>query len=80
MAAQSIVRVSYREPVETYETNVMGTVNLFEACRHIPSVKVIVNITSDKCYENKERVLGYRRMMQWAVTTRTAAVKDALNL
>lgn len=60
MAAQSIVRVSYREPVETYETNVMGTVNLFEACRHIPSVKVIVNITSDKCYENKERVLGYR--------------------
>ena len=60
MAAQSLVRYSYKEPVETYETNIMGTVNLFEACRHTPSVKAIVNITSDKCYENREWVWGYR--------------------
>ena len=60
MAAQSLVRLSYEKPIETYETNVMGTVNLFEACRHIPSVKVIVNVTSDKCYENKEWSRGYR--------------------
>lgn len=60
MAAQSLVRYSYKEPVETYETNIMGTVNLFEACRYTPSVKAIVNITSDKCYENREWVWGYR--------------------
>ena len=60
MAAQSLVRHSYKEPVETYETNVMGTVNLLEACRHTPSVRVVVNITSDKCYDNRERVVGYR--------------------
>jgi len=60
MAAQSLVRYSYREPVETYETNIMGTVNLLEASRHTPSVRVIVNITSDKCYENRELDCGYR--------------------
>lgn len=60
MAAQSLVRRSYREPVETYETNIMGTVNLLEACRHTPSVRVIVNVTSDKCYENREWIWGYR--------------------
>jgi CDP-glucose 4,6-dehydratase len=60
MAAQPLVRYSYREPVETYGTNVMGTVNVLEACRHTPSIKAIVNITSDKCYENKEWVWGYR--------------------
>jgi CDP-glucose 4,6-dehydratase len=60
MAAQALVRRSYREPVETYETNIMGTVNLLEVCRHAPSVKVIINVTSDKCYENKEWLQGYR--------------------
>jgi CDP-glucose 4,6-dehydratase len=60
LAAQSLVRQSYRYPVETFETNVMGTVNLFDACRHTNSVKVIINITSDKCYENREWVWGYR--------------------
>jgi len=60
MAAQALVRYSYKEPVETYETNVMGTVNLLEACRHTPSVKAIVNITSDKCYENREWLWSYR--------------------
>jgi CDP-glucose 4,6-dehydratase len=62
MAAQSLVRYSYKEPVETYETNIMGTVNVFEACRYTPSVKVIVNITSDKCYENRNLTRGYREL------------------
>jgi CDP-glucose 4,6-dehydratase len=60
MAAQSLVRYSYIEPVETYSTNVMGTVNLLEAVRSAASVKAVVNITSDKCYENRELVWGYR--------------------
>lgn len=60
MAAQPLVRYSYREPVETYMTNVMGTVHLFEAARESSSVKTIVNVTSDKCYENQERSEGYR--------------------
>lgn len=60
MAAQALVRESYRKPVETYSTNVMGTVNLLEACRHTKSVKAIVNVTTDKCYENREWHWGYR--------------------
>jgi len=60
MAAQPLVRDSYLRPVETYETNVMGTVNLLEACRDISSLKAIVNVTTDKCYENKEWNWGYR--------------------
>lgn len=59
MAAQPLVRYSYQEPVETYMTNVMGTVHLFEAARAAGSVKAILNVTSDKCYENKERLAGY---------------------
>jgi len=60
MAAQSLVRQSYKNPVETYEINVMGTVNLLEAIRHTPGIKAVVNITSDKCYENREWLWGYR--------------------
>lgn len=60
LAAQSLVRRSYRDPVETYEINVMGTVNVLEACRHSSSVRVVINVTSDKCYENKEWIWGYR--------------------
>lgn len=60
LAAQALVLRSYQDPVETYQTNVMGTVNLFEACRHLKSLKAILNITSDKCYENKEWIWGYR--------------------
>lgn len=60
MAAQALVRYSYAEPVETYSTNVMGTVNLLEAVRNAGSVKVVVNVTSDKCYENREWEWGYR--------------------
>lgn len=60
MAAQSLVRYSYLEPVETYRTNVMGTVNLLESVRHTRNVKVVVIVTSDKCYENREQDWGYR--------------------
>jgi len=60
LAAQPIVRLSYREPVDTYETNVMGTVNILEAVRLTPSVKSFLNITTDKVYENKEWLWGYR--------------------
>lgn len=60
MAAQPLVRYSYQNPVETYATNVMGTVHLLEAVRNTPSVKAVVNITTDKCYENKEWIWGYR--------------------
>ena len=60
MAAQPIVLASYREPVKTYETNVMGTVHLLEAIRTESSVRAVVNVTTDKCYENKEWVWGYR--------------------
>ncbi|MCG3676901.1 CDP-glucose 4,6-dehydratase [Aliarcobacter butzleri] len=59
LAAQALVRLSYDNPIETYETNVMGTLKVFEACRK-HKVKAIVNITSDKAYENKEWVWGYR--------------------
>ena len=60
MAAQPLVRDSYTSPAETYAINVMGTVNLFEAVRTCPSVKAVINVTTDKCYENKEWVWGYR--------------------
>ena len=60
MAAQPLVRLSYAEPVETYATNVMGTVHVLESARHTPSVKAVVVVTTDKCYENKEWLWGYR--------------------
>ena len=60
MAAQSLVRRSYSNPVETYATNVMGTVHVLEAARQAGCVRAIINVTSDKCYENREWVWGYR--------------------
>lgn len=60
LAAQPLVRLSYEEPVETYATNVMGTVHLLEAVRQVSGVKAMVSITSDKCYENREWVWPYR--------------------
>ena len=61
LAAQPLVRHSYLDPVETYETNVLGTVNLLDAVRTAgPGVKVVVNVTTDKCYENREWHWGYR--------------------
>lgn len=60
MAAQSVVRQSYEDPIDTYSTNVIGTVNVFEALRHVPGRMAIVNVTSDKSYQNNEWIWGYR--------------------
>lgn len=60
LAAQPLVRRSYMDPVETYSTNVMGTVHLLEAARQCASVRAVVNVTTDKCYENREWVWPYR--------------------
>lgn len=62
MAAQPLVKESYRFPRETYEINVMGTINLFEAVRQTGGVRAILNVTTDKCYENKEWPWGYREI------------------
>lgn len=62
MAAQPIVRVSYTDPVFTYETNVMGTVNVLEAVRNSESVKSVINVTTDKVYKNREWQWGYREI------------------
>ena len=59
LAAQPLVRYSYQDPILTYETNVIGTLKVFEACKK-NNVKAIINITSDKCYENKEWIWGYK--------------------
>ena len=60
MAAQPLVRFSYKEPVETYATNVMGTIHVLEATRAAGSVRALLNVTTDKCYENREWDWGYR--------------------
>lgn len=60
LAAQPIVRLSYQEPIMTYETNVLGTLNVLEAARKSNSVRAFVNVTSDKCYENQETDYGYQ--------------------
>jgi CDP-glucose 4,6-dehydratase len=60
MAAQPLVRRSYQDPIETYSTNVMGTVNLLEAVRKFEDVRAVVNVTTDKCYDNKEWIWPYR--------------------
>lgn len=62
LAAQPIVRLSYKDPIETFSSNVMGTVNIFEASRASGTVRAIVNVTSDKCYENRELPWGYREI------------------
>lgn len=60
LAAQPLVRLSYSMPIQTYKTNVMGTLNVLEAARKTPSVRAFVNVTTDKCYENKEKSEGYK--------------------
>jgi CDP-glucose 4,6-dehydratase len=64
MAAQSLVRPSYERPVETFATNTLGSVHLLDAVRRVPSVRAVVMVTSDKCYENHEWVWGYREDSQ----------------
>src|SRR5678816_3682135 len=60
MAAQSVVRRGYQDPIETYSSNVMGTIHVLEALRQLQQPCVVVNVTSDKCYENREWAWGYR--------------------
>ena len=62
LAAQPLVRRSYRQPLETWATNVMGTTNVLDACREVAELAALVVITTDKCYENKEWVWGYREI------------------
>jgi CDP-glucose 4,6-dehydratase len=62
MAAQPLVRYGYQHPIETYATNVMGTVHLLEGIRMVPTVRAVLNVTTDKCYENKEWLWGYREI------------------
>lgn len=62
MAAQPLVRAAYKNPAETYDINVMGAVNLFDAVRESKGVRAVINVTTDKCYENKEWVWGYREI------------------
>jgi CDP-glucose 4,6-dehydratase len=62
LAAQPLVRLSYKEPVETYETNIMGTVKILESIRRVETIKSVVMITTDKCYDNKEWEFGYREV------------------
>src|SRR5580693_931158 len=60
MAAQPLVRYSYLDPIGTYETNVIGTARVLDSIRRTPSVRAVVSVTTDKCYENKEWIWGYR--------------------
>jgi CDP-glucose 4,6-dehydratase len=62
LAAQAMVRMSYQNPVETFTSNVLGTVNVLEAARSVGTVRAMVNVTSDKCYENREWPWGYREI------------------
>jgi hypothetical protein len=62
LAAQPLVRRSYQNPLETWATNVMGTAHVLDACRQLPDLKAVVVVTTDKCYENKEWVWGYREI------------------
>ena len=80
MAAQALVRYGYQNPVETYATNVMGTVNLMEAVRACSSVRVVVSVTSDKCYDNKEWVWGYRETDAMGGSDPYSASKGAAEL
>ncbi len=61
LAAQPLVRLSYADPIGTYETNVIGTARVLDAVRRTPSVRAVVSVTTDKCYENKEWVVGVSR-------------------
>ncbi|WP_426041884.1 CDP-glucose 4,6-dehydratase [Brevundimonas sp. TWP2-3-4b1] len=60
MAAQALVHASYGDPAGTFDTNVMGLIRVLDACRATPSVRAVVNVTSDKCYENREQIWAYR--------------------
>jgi CDP-glucose 4,6-dehydratase len=79
MAAQPLVRQSYSNPVETFATNVMGTAHLLEAMRQCSTVKAAIVVTTDKCYDNKEWLWGYRENEPMGVMTHTVAARGVLN-
>lgn len=72
LAAQPLVRYSYQHPLQTFDTNVIGTANVFEAARGGNSVRAIVNVTSDKCYENEEKDIAYVETDKMGATIRIA--------
>lgn len=80
MAAQSLVRRSYENPIETYATNVLGTANLLEAARNVPSIRSIVIVTTDKCYANLGDQRAYRETDRLGEMILTQAVKRQPNL
>src|SRR5262249_13565720 len=80
LAAQPIVRRSYQQPAATFATNVLGTVRLLDAVRHTPSVEAVVVVTSDKCYDNRERPEGYREDDPLGRRDRYSASKAAAEL
>jgi len=80
MAAQTLVRYSYEHPVETFSTNIMGTVNVLDASRRVPSVRAVVIVTSDKCYHNEEWVWGYRESSRLGGDDPYSASKGAAEL
>ena len=79
LAAQPLVLASYRDPLTTWQTNVMGTANLLEACRAAPSVKAVVVITTDKCYETTSGTGAIVKPTHWVDTTHTARPRRRLN-
>jgi len=79
MAAQPLVRDSYKIPVETYAINVMGTVNLFEAVRACKTVKAVINVTTDKCYENKEWIWVTAKTNHWVDMTPIRTARPVQN-
>ena len=79
MAAQSVVLHSYDDPVETYSTNVLGTVNVLEAIRRLRRPCIVINVTTDKCYENKGWDWGYRENDKLAATIPTRTARHARN-
>ena len=80
LAAQPLVRLSYLKPVETFSTNLMGTINVLEACRNCKTVKAIVAISSDKCYENIEQLKGYTEDDPMGGSDPYSASKGAMEL
>jgi CDP-glucose 4,6-dehydratase len=80
LAAQPLVQQGYLAPLETWSTNVMGTVNLLEACRSLPSLQALVVVTTDKCYTNKEWVWGYRETDRIGGHDPYSASKSAVEL
>ena len=77
-AAQSLVYCGYENPLETYSTNVMGTVNVLEVLRKVDFKCILINVTSDKCYLNKEEEISFVETTQWGVKIRIVVVKGAL--